>query len=161
MELDRRTVLKLCVATLLASVHATGRAATAESVVRGTHNGEKLMKGKLMIVADGREVSAVLADNATTRELIRRLPMMLHFEDLYGREFCHRFERALPTDDVRSRGYDVGEIVYWPPRHSFVILYKQNGEVFDMQSIGRVENPSLLPAGDFRAELRYLTVPDE
>lgn len=33
----------------------------------------------------------------------------------------------------------MGEIVYWPPRHSFVILYAQNGEHFDMQPIGRIE----------------------
>ena len=46
---------------------------------------------------------------------------------------------ALPANEVSYRGYEVGEIVYWPPRHSFVILYAQNGEHFDMQPIGRIE----------------------
>ena len=59
--------------------------------------------------------------------------------DLYGRELCYRFRDALPANEVSYRGYEVGEIVYWPPRHSFVILYAQNGEHFDMQPIGRIE----------------------
>ena len=59
--------------------------------------------------------------------------------DLYGRELCYRFPEALPTDNVEYRGYRVGEIVYWSSRHSFAILYAQNGEAFDMQRIGRIE----------------------
>mgnify|MGYP004635142829 CR=1 FL=1 len=59
--------------------------------------------------------------------------------DLYGRELCYRFPEALPTDNVEYHGYRVGEIVYWPSRHSFAILCAQNGEAFDMQRIGRIE----------------------
>ena len=44
---------------------------------------------------------ATLADNAATRKLVTMLPLTLEFEDLYGREFCHRFAQALPTDDVQ------------------------------------------------------------
>ena len=80
-----------------------------------------------------------MEDNALTRELVKRLPMTIPMMDLYGRELCYRFPEALPTDSVEYRGYRVGEIVYWPPRHSFVILYAQNGEAFDMQRVGRIE----------------------
>lgn len=58
--------------------------------------------------------------------------------DLYGREMCCRFEEELPTGQLRSDGYEVGDLVYWPPRHSFVILYKQNGEQFSRQQIGHI-----------------------
>ena len=61
--------------------------------------------------------------------------------DLYGRELCYRFGAPLPTDNVSYTGYEVGEIVYWPPRHSFVIMYAQNGEMFDMQKIGKILSP--------------------
>lgn len=67
------------------------------------------------------------------------LPVTLPMMDLYGREMCYRFPDALPTADARTRGYEVGEIVYYPPMHSFVIMYKQNGERFRMQSVGRIE----------------------
>ena len=94
---------------------------------------------RVRISAGNRTWYATLDDNATTRALIAKLPLTLPLEDLYGRELCYRFRDALPANEVSYRGYEVGEIVYWPPRHSFVILYAQNGEHFDMQSIGRIE----------------------
>jgi hypothetical protein len=60
--------------------------------------------------------------------------------DLYSREMCYRFPDALPANEATARGYEVGEIIYYPPRHSFVIMYAQNGERFNMQTIGRVDS---------------------
>ena len=60
--------------------------------------------------------------------------------DLYNREMCYRFPEALPTDDVNTCGYEVGEIVYYPPMHSFVIMYAQNGEHFSMQKLGKISS---------------------
>jgi hypothetical protein len=31
-------------------------------------------------------------------------------------------------------------IIYWPPRHSLVIMYAQNGERFGMQKLGRIDS---------------------
>lgn len=95
---------------------------------------------KVKITVGDQELTATLYDNPTSRAFIDMLPVTLPMLDLYGNEMCYRFDDALPTDDVQSRGYEVGEIIYWPPRHSFVIRYSQNGEVFDMQSIGRVDS---------------------
>lgn len=59
--------------------------------------------------------------------------------NLYGREMCHRFQKPLPANEAHDERYEVGEIAYWPPRHSFVIFYKQNGEIIDdLQKIGRI-----------------------
>lgn len=60
--------------------------------------------------------------------------------DLYGREMCYRFDEELPTGALRSDGYAVGDLVYWPPRRSFVILYKQNGEKFSRQHLGHIDS---------------------
>ena len=93
---------------------------------------------QMKITVNGRELTAVLEDNATTRALIEKLPMTLPMMDLYGREMCYRFDSALPTDNVRSTVYEVGDIIYYPPSRSFVIMYKQNGERFSMQKIGKI-----------------------
>jgi hypothetical protein len=69
-----------------------------------------------------------------------KLPMTIQMVDLYDREMCYHFPEALPADEVRTSGYEVGEIIYWPPRHSLVILYAQNGERFSMQKLGRVDS---------------------
>jgi hypothetical protein len=52
---------------------------------------------------------------------------------------CYRFPEPLATDNVKNTGYEVGEIIYWPPGHSLVIMYAQNGEHFAMQKLGKVE----------------------
>lgn len=103
---------------------------------------------------DGKTYQAVLFDNATGRAIRSKLSLKLKMADLYGRELCYRFGNPLPTDNVAYTGYEVGEIVYWPPRHSFVIMYAQNGEMFDMQKIGKILTP--LPAhwsGDAEVEI--------
>jgi|GEM_PF-459668 len=83
---------------------------------------------------------ATLDDNSTTRAFVAQLPLTLPMLDLYGVEMCYRFQEALPTDDVSDQAYEVGEIMYWPPRHSFVIRYAQNNEVFEMQKMGKVDS---------------------
>lgn len=87
-----------------------------------------------------RELFATLLNNATTRAFVERLPITLPMLDLYNREMCYRFPEALPTDDVNTCGYEVGEIVYYPPMHSFVIMYAQNGEHFSMQKLGKISS---------------------
>lgn len=95
---------------------------------------------RVKISVGSHELTAKLEDNATTRALIEKLPITLPMLDLYGREMCYRFDDALPTDTLRSDGYEVGDIAYWPPRHSFVILYKQNGEQFSRQHLGHIDS---------------------
>lgn len=87
-----------------------------------------------------RELTATLLNNVTTRAFVEKLPITLPMMDLYSREMCYRFSEALPTDDVNTCGYEVGEIVYYPPMHSFVIMYAQNGEHFSMQKLGRIDS---------------------
>lgn len=100
---------------------------------------ESMEEYRIKITVNGRELTAVLTDNATTRAFVEKLPVTLPMQDLYGREMCYRFPDALPTDNVSVSGYEVGEIVYYPPMHSFVIMYVQNGERFSMQKLGRIE----------------------
>lgn len=94
---------------------------------------------QMNITVNGHTLTATLENNVTAQAFAAKLPITLPMMDLYGREMCYRFPEALPTDDAKTSGYEVGEIVYYPPMHSFVIMYKQNGEHFQMQSIGRVQ----------------------
>lgn len=94
-----------------------------------------------VIINNDVKVTAQFEDNATTRELISRMPFTISMDNLYAREMCHRYGRGgLPTDDARDRSYKVGDISYWPPMGSLVILYKQNGEIFEQQPIGHIDS---------------------
>ncbi|WP_161951808.1 cyclophilin-like fold protein [Parabacteroides timonensis] len=118
-------------------------------------NEDNDMVTKMRITVNGRTLTATLEDNATTRAIAGRLPMTLPMMNLYGREMCYRFPEALPTDNARTRGYEVGEIVYYPPMHSFVIMYRQNGERFQMQSIGRIDSGVEVFNGIGDVEVRF------
>lgn len=94
---------------------------------------------QITITVGDTVLNAVLEKNATTDALVEQMPLTLSMLDLYGREMCYRYGAgALPTDTLRSAGYQVGDIAYWPPRGSLVILYAQNGEQFERQHLGHI-----------------------
>lgn len=95
---------------------------------------------KIKMTFGDKVLTATLTNNATSRAFVEKLPITLPMLDLYSREMCYRFPNALPANEATTRGYEVGEIVYYPPRHSFVIMYAQNGERFQMQTIGKVDS---------------------
>ncbi len=113
---------------------------------------------KIKISIGARELTAVLKNNAAARDLAARLPLELPMLNLYGRELCYRFEEALPVESQTGGNYAVGDIAYWPPRHSFVILYKQNGEAFSRQHLGHIdEDVSFLEnSGDVTAVITQI-----
>ena len=96
---------------------------------------------KIKITVGDTELTAVMEDNVTTQALMEQMPMTLPMMDLYGREMCYRYGAyALPTDNLQSDGYEVGDLAYWAPGGSLVILYKQNGEQFERQHLGHIES---------------------
>ncbi|MCC6211553.1 MAG: hypothetical protein IT513_10970 [Burkholderiales bacterium] len=96
---------------------------------------------KVKVTAGPHVLTATFIDNATSRALIARFPLTVPMKDLYSREVVYRFPDALPANETRTSGYEVGDIVYWAPRHSFVIMYEQNGErISNLQKIGRIDS---------------------
>ncbi|MCM1523686.1 MAG: cyclophilin-like fold protein [Ruminococcus sp.] len=114
---------------------------------------------KIKITVGETELTAVMEDNATTRAIIEQMPMTLPMMDLYGREMCYRYGAyALPTDNLRSDGYEVGDIAYWAPGGSLVILYKQNGEQFERQHLGHIDSGVEVFENTGDAEVRFEVV---
>lgn len=106
-----------------------------------TTNESEVSEVKVRILVGDKEAIATLENNATTQAIVKQMPMTLPMMDLYGREMCYRYGAyALPTDNMRSDGYDVGDIAYWAPGGSLVILYAQNGERFERQHLGHIDS---------------------
>ena len=97
---------------------------------------------KVKVTVNGSQVLfAKWADNATARALLKKMPFSINMSNLYGREMCHRFGGgSLPVKASQNRAYAVGDISYWPPLGSLVILYSQNGEVFEQVPIGHIDD---------------------
>ena len=96
---------------------------------------------KVKITVTGKELTAIFENNITTQNLIKQMPLTVPMSNLYGREMCYRFGNGtFPTDHLRVDNYQVGDIVYWAPAGSLVILYKQNGERFSRQQLGHINS---------------------
>lgn len=127
---------------------ATGTPDVNESEVSTLENAEQTQvvsqntsEFRIKITVGNTEMTATLENNATTRAIVSQMPISLPMMDLYGREMCYRYGAyALPTDNMRSDNYEVGDIVYWAPGGSLVILYGQNGEKFERQQLGHIDS---------------------
>ncbi|VDG20423.1 cyclophilin-like fold protein [Lactiplantibacillus mudanjiangensis] len=99
---------------------------------------------KIKITMNNQVFTANIEDNATTAALLAKIPLELPMLNLYSRELTYRFKNALPANEQRTSGYTVGDIAYWAPRHSFVIFYRQTGEVISaLQKIGHINHGDL------------------
>lgn len=100
---------------------------------------------KITFNLDGTVFNANFEDNQTANAIIDKMPLSLDMMNLYSRELTYRFKEALPAKEPQTSSYAVGDIAYWIPRHSFVIFYKQTGEVIsELQKIGHINNESQL-----------------
>lgn len=96
---------------------------------------------KVKLTINDQELTADFDDNDTSRAIMAQFPLKVSMMNLYSREMTYRFKEALPAKKAKTSGYEVGDIAYWAPRHSFVIFYKQTGEVIDdLQKIGHIKN---------------------
>ena len=134
--MKKSTVLCLALGLVCTFILSGWNSALAQEENKG------MLEGIHVEITVGKQVlQATLLDNATTRSLISRFPLTVPMVDLYAREMCYHFAEALPAEEARRAGYEVGDIAYWTPRHSLVIFYKQNGEVIsDLQKIGRINS---------------------
>ena len=96
---------------------------------------------KVKLIINNQKLTADFDDNDTSRAIMARFPLKVSMMNLYSREMTYRFKTALPAKKAKTSGYEVGDIAYWTPRHSFVIFYKQTGEVIgDLQKIGHIKD---------------------
>ena len=136
------TIIEKNIAENIEFTENTEISTDTESTAKVSQKEELEMKEiKIRITVGGRQLTATLENNATTRAIVEQMPMTLHMMDLYGREMCYRYGAyALPTDNMRDDNYAVGDIAYWAPGGSLVILYEQNGEEFSRQHLGHIDS---------------------
>lgn len=114
---------------------------------------------KVKMTTNGEELVADFNDSDTAKNIIAKLPLDLNMMNLYSRELTYRFSESLPAKKAKTSGYEVGDIAYWSPRHSFVIFYKQTGEVIsDLQKIGHINSDIsfMNKAGDLKMNFELL-----
>lgn len=95
---------------------------------------------KLRITIDGKEVTATLADNATTRDLISLLPLILTLEDYAKTEKVSDLPKRLTTQGAPAGSDpDVGDIAYYAPWGNLAIFYKDGQYSDGLVILGKID----------------------
>lgn len=124
---------------LAAALLSGGLMANAQSPSL-TNKTEGRMTRQINITVNQKTFTATLEDNAASRALVAKMPFTVKMQNLYGRELVNRLGAgALPSDKLRSDRFAVGDLIYWPPRGSLVILYRQDGDTFERQQLGHID----------------------
>lgn len=146
----------LVMATACATGNGTDSASSSTSSSK-SNGGETLEKTyNVKITAGSKTLHAKFYDNAATRALLAKMPFTYKMMNLYSREMCYRMGNgALSDSEAADTGYEIGDISYWPPAGSLVILYKQNGEIFEQQPIGHTDDDVSFFSGMGTTEIRF------
>lgn len=105
---------------------------------------------KLRITANGKVMTATMADNETARDFVAMLPLTLTMDDLFGREKFATLPKAASQGGPRQHAYRVGQIAYWSPKNDVAIFYRHDGQT--------VPSPGLIILGEVDAGVEALGV---
>ena len=83
---------------------------------------------KIRLTLNGTALTATLIDSETTRDFVSLLPLTLTMSDLFGREKFGHLPRAISEGGKRTRTYEVGDVIYWPPGPDVAIYYRHDGQ---------------------------------
>jgi len=94
---------------------------------------------KIRLKANGKTVTATLADNATARDFLSLLPMTLELEDYAATEKIAYPPRKLSTAGSPA-GSDpsVGDIAYYAPWGNLAIFYRDFGYSRGLVILGKI-----------------------
>lgn len=71
--------------------------------------------------------------------------------DLFGREKFGHLPRAISEDGKRTRGYEVGEVIYWSPGPDVAIFYRHDGP--------SIPSPGIIVMSKIDSGVEALSVP--
>ena len=106
---------------------------------------------KIRLKIEDKVITGTLIDNKTAQEFISLLPLSLTMNDLFSREKFANLPKAISTEAKRTYTYEVGDIIYWSPRHDVAIFYRQDGR--------EIPAPGIIVIGKIDSGVEALNVP--
>lgn len=111
----------------------------------GNNNGENEMNRNLTIRVGGRSFTATLEDNPTAHAFAAMLPVTVTMNEMNGNEKYYYLPDNLPRDNYRPGTIRNGDLMLYGS-NCVVLFYKTCSSSYSYTRIGRVDNPSELPA---------------
>jgi hypothetical protein len=144
-------------AGVLAFGCAAARGADEAAPARGTPG--KTSTVKIRIKLDDKTLTATLADNATSRDLVSLLPLTLTLKNYASTEKISYLARKLSTEGAPA-GCDpnVGDITYYAPWGNLAIFYKDFGYSDGLIKLGKIDGDlgALNTSGELKATIEVI-----
>lgn len=124
----------LCVALIL---QGATHPVTAEAT---TSSGVEKSLAHIRITAGGTVITAELVDNATSRDLLQRLPMTVTMTRAGEREYHGRPDAPISVDGPKQTSFENGDLGYWAPGGYLAIFLDKTvrPEIKDLIVMGKI-----------------------
>ena len=113
------------------------------------------MKNSITIQVNGKNFSATLEDNPTTRAFIERLPLEIDMQELNGNEKYFYLTKDLPSNSVSVKQIHTGDLMLFGS-NCVVLFYKDFATSYSYTRLGKLDNPDdlgkILGGGNVRAK---------
>lgn len=93
----------------------------------------------IIITIKNKKYEAVLYDNSTTKELIKKFPITITMSDLNGNEKYYNFSKRFPTSSENVVNVKKGDIMLFGD-NCLVIFYKSFSTRYRYTKLGYIKN---------------------
>lgn len=94
---------------------------------------------KINLTINGNSFTAMLYDNETTKEFLKRLPLEVSMSELNGNEKYYYFDESLPTNSYKPGNISTGDIMLYGS-DCLVIFYEDFDTPYSYTRLGKIDN---------------------
>lgn len=93
----------------------------------------------IIITIKNKKYEAILYDNSTTKELIKKFPITITMSDLNGNEKYYNFSKSFSTSSENVANINKGDIMLFGD-NCLVIFYKSFSTLYKYTKLGYIKN---------------------
>lgn len=93
----------------------------------------------IIITIKNKKYEAILYDNSTTKELIKKFPITITMSDLNGNEKYYNFSKSFSTSSENMANINKGDIMLFG-NNCLVIFYKSFSTRYKYTKLGYIKN---------------------
>lgn len=93
----------------------------------------------IIITIENKKYEAILYDNSTTKELIKKFPITITMSDLNGNEKYYNFSKSFTTSSENVANINKGDIMLFGD-NCLVIFYKSFSTRYRYTKLGYIKN---------------------
>ena len=107
----------------------------------------------IIITIKNKKYEAILYDNSTTKELIKKFPITITMSDLNGNEKYYNFSKSFSTSSENVASINKGDIMLFG-NNCLVIFYKSFSTRYKYTKLGYIKNTEDLENSFGKGDIR-------